>query len=457
MNPVYILVEAKKEYTNQLQKILTPRLYEGFKSIYEDILQLLSNEVEEKNIQSSSIIKTFQKTLREIPQWNQEMIKKEYYRIEKISNCDYFEDLLEAIFITNTKILTSVQVNDKDERKIKINIPQGCNFIHKCYMECAKEIYKNPYIYDQSKILAPKEKHNNLREALSLIELSINNAIRDLLPIRDILRQGITKFNNNEEMFNSEDEVSGTEISLGKHNKEDTEDAEDAEDAEDTNKDENNNDEEDTQQNEEKEKTLENQINLEIPENQEISIIELEENIPKIVDIQEQLEENNLNSNQIILLQSEDANIDANIEGQQEEKKEVEQFLPQEEIKQIILSKEPIKKEIKEVRQVKEMPMPVPKKTIVLSNDKVVSNGASSSAFIKEINPKKFLKNKYVGGDKNSSFYKKKYEENSANYHSISDLTPTLTNLTKESLITKNKIMIEDNSSDESDGEIVLD
>ena len=101
--------------------------------------------------------------------------------------------------------------------------------------------------------------------------------------------------------------------------------------------------------------------------------------------------------------------------------------------------------------------MPVPKKTIVLSNDKVVSNVATSSAFIKEINPKKFLKNKYVGGDKNSSFYKKKYEENSANYHSISDLKPTLTNLTKESLITKNKIMIEDNSSDESDGEVVLD
>ena len=34
MNSVNILVEAKNEYTSQLQKILTPRLYEGFKSIY---------------------------------------------------------------------------------------------------------------------------------------------------------------------------------------------------------------------------------------------------------------------------------------------------------------------------------------------------------------------------------------------------------------------------------------
>ena len=62
-------------------------------------------------------------------------------------------------------------------------------------MECAKEIYKNPYIFDQSKTLTPKERHNNLREILNIIDNSINNAIRDLLPIRDILKQGLTKNN----------------------------------------------------------------------------------------------------------------------------------------------------------------------------------------------------------------------------------------------------------------------
>jgi hypothetical protein len=67
-------------------------------------------------------------------------------------------------------------------------------------MECAKEIYKNPYIFDQSKILTPKERHTNLRDALLLIDNSINNAIRDLLPIRDILLQGITK--NNKQILN---------------------------------------------------------------------------------------------------------------------------------------------------------------------------------------------------------------------------------------------------------------
>ena len=197
MNSVNILVEAKNEYTSQLQKILTPRLYEGFKSIYEDIIKILSNELIENKSQGSSIIKTFQKSLKDIPQWNQDIINKEFQRILQMSNCDYFENLVEAIFITNTKILTSVQINDDKSQNIKINIPQATHFIHKCYIECSKEIYKNPYIFDISKGLTPKEKHANLRDSLILIDNAINSAIRDLLPIRDILSQGLTKLTNN--------------------------------------------------------------------------------------------------------------------------------------------------------------------------------------------------------------------------------------------------------------------
>jgi len=188
---INILSEAKKEYTNQLQKILKPRLYEGFKSIYEDILQISGNNVLQNNAKQPSVAKNFQKVLKEIPQWNQEMIKKEYGRILKLSSCDYIDKLIEAVFVTNTKILTSVQINNNNSMQIKINIPQPCHFIHKCYIKSASEIYKNPYLFDISKNLTPKEKHNNLREALLLIDLSINNAVSDLLPFGEILKQSL--------------------------------------------------------------------------------------------------------------------------------------------------------------------------------------------------------------------------------------------------------------------------
>ena len=205
MNSVSVLVEAKKEYTNQLQQVLTPRIYEGFKSMYEDIINLLSEEVMEKRVQNASIIKTFQKSLKEIPVWNNEMIKNEYSRIEKASNCDYLENLIEAVFISNTKILTSVQINGDTSMNIRINVPQPQHFIHKCYIECSKEIYKNPYIFDNSKTLTPKERHTNLRETISLLNHGVTNAVRDLLPIRDILKQGlINKTYNNRDMIQKE-------------------------------------------------------------------------------------------------------------------------------------------------------------------------------------------------------------------------------------------------------------
>ena len=191
-----ILVEAKKEYTNQLLQILKPRIYEGFKSMYDDTVSILGKEYIEYNTQSSSVIKSFQKALRDIPLWNQEMINREYDRILNSSKCDYFEDLIETVFITNIKILSSVQINSNNSIGLQVNIPSPVHFIHKCYIECAKEIYKNPYVFENSKNMTPKEKHTNIRDSLTYIENSINSAIRELLPIRDILKQGISKTNS---------------------------------------------------------------------------------------------------------------------------------------------------------------------------------------------------------------------------------------------------------------------
>jgi hypothetical protein len=192
-NNISILAEAKKEYTNQLTQILQPRLYEGFKSMYDDTLDALGKEMEERNTQGSSVIKTYQKILKDIPNWNQIMINKEYERILQTSKCDYLEDLIEAVFVTNIKILSSVQINNSSSQNLNVNVPSAHHFIHKCYIECAKEIYKNPYVFDNSKLITPKEKHTNLREVLNYADISISSAIRELLPIREILKQGLTK------------------------------------------------------------------------------------------------------------------------------------------------------------------------------------------------------------------------------------------------------------------------
>ena len=433
MDSVNILVEAKKQYTDELQKILTPRLYEGFKSIYEDIIDMLSRELEEKNTQGSSVMKTFQKMLKEIPQWNQDMIKNEYNRIEKLSNCDYFDNLIEAVFIANTKILTSVQINDSKSQNIKINVPQPSHFIHKCYIECAKEIYKNPYIFDNSKGLTPKEKHNNLRESISIIELSINNAIRNLLPIRDILKHGLTKNNEKiEEETNEEEEETNEEEEETNEVEEETneEEQETNEVEEETNK------PNEADANEVKNKDINETNNVENnkdvymnddDEESHIEINETENNKEKTIisEITEEviepvviLEQNVKESNEINL---------------NEETKEIfYDKVPQNSIKSIQnIEKEEVVNEIKEPT--------IESVMAEMKNEKKVSTPLpmqipSKNLFMKKINPSKFMKNKYGGStDKNNSFYAKKYSENSANYHSISDgKSLQTTNLTRE-------------------------
>jgi hypothetical protein len=453
MDTVNILVEAKKQYTDELQKILTPRLYEGFKALYEDIIDILIRELSEKNTQGSSIIKTFQKTLKEIPQWNQDMIKNEYNRIEKLSNCDYFDNLIEAVFIANTKILTSVQINDNKSQNIKISVPQPPHFIHRCYIECAKEIYKNPYIFDNSKNLTPKEKHNNLREAISIIDLSINNAIRNLLPIRDILKHGLTK---NYEKNIEENNNQKVDISEEEDDDDLNEEEDDDSNEIDKNQEENLNNEEvlnEIDTNQEEEEVL-NEIDTNQAEKEEV----LNE-----IDAKEKEVLNEIDTNQV-----EEEEVLNEIDANQAKEEILNQINlnEEEEVKEIFYKKVEKNNNIKNVEKEELNENNITVESVMEEIKKEKNLKSQNKHFLKKINSSKFIKNKH-GGEKNNSFYARKYNENSANYNSIlNEKTINTTNLTKiedfkiieAPKIIKNKIMLNGLSSDvdESDDEIIL-
>jgi hypothetical protein len=173
---INILVEAKNEYTKQLTNILVPYIYEGVESIYQDSLVL----------DNKNSLGTFQSLLVKVPKWNQEMIDDETNRIVNASKVSYFGDLLTAVFVANAKILTAVGSINRG-RKINLKVPQISEFIHKCYIECAREFHKNPYIFDKN--CKAIEKHRNLRESLNIINNSIVEAVRKLLPMQEILQQ----------------------------------------------------------------------------------------------------------------------------------------------------------------------------------------------------------------------------------------------------------------------------
>merc|ERR1712086_122871 len=182
---ISVLVDAKTEYTKQLTNILIPFIFEGIKSIYDETSIYCINQGH------TNVLMIFQEKLSLIPNWNQDIINKEYSRIMTDSGCDWLDELVTAVFLSQTKILTSIKKNTKKKykkkKKINLKIPKIEHFIHKCYIECAREFWKNPFLF--SKKCNQSEYQRNCRESQKIIGLTIEETIRKLLPVKNILKE----------------------------------------------------------------------------------------------------------------------------------------------------------------------------------------------------------------------------------------------------------------------------
>ncbi len=190
----HYLLEVKQEYTKQLSNLLVPVIYEGLISIY--------NEAKRTNNESS--MKVFQILLSRIPNWNQNIVEGEYQRILQKTQCDWLNDLITAVFISHAKILSSIKRTNKN-KTLNLKVPNGEYFIHKSYIECARQFWKNPYLfYDDVQTVNTIEFQRNMREIELIIEQSIQESVRKLLPVRDILQQYI-KLDEDSSSESSED------------------------------------------------------------------------------------------------------------------------------------------------------------------------------------------------------------------------------------------------------------
>ena len=167
-----ILVDAKKEYTIQLKNIIKPFIYRYFENTLN-------------SLKGSNILKQFQKVLTSVPSWDNSILDNKTSDITNIYDFELIDELLTAIFISNVRILTAVKTQNISN-DLNIKIPELNIFIHKCYHESAKEIYKNPFLFVKTN-LSSRKIQENMRISLDIIDMSIDNAIRQLLPLKQIL------------------------------------------------------------------------------------------------------------------------------------------------------------------------------------------------------------------------------------------------------------------------------
>ena len=172
---INVLNVAKEEYTHQLNRVLSPLVYQGLESIYEDALQLGNEE---------NIFRQYQELLKEVPKWNSHIIKEECERILQVQ--DWMHDLVTAVFVTNVKILTSVKITKK-EKEFKLKMPTFETFIHGVYIEAARQFFTNPFIMYHKETI--KKSNKNKKEAIKLIKECIEETIRIMLPVQHILKE----------------------------------------------------------------------------------------------------------------------------------------------------------------------------------------------------------------------------------------------------------------------------
>lgn len=174
------LHESKNEWGARLITILTPLVIDGYKSILDEAIKLCKD-----NGEMDKYLMTFQNFISRIPKWNQTIIETERKRICEKSGCSYLEDLVTCVHIIQLKILTSMRVGQK-QKKVDIKVPKLDDFVHKTYINVARKVYKNVYLFEIN--IPPLNIQKNHRELEVIVQECILNTLRESIPVEAILK-----------------------------------------------------------------------------------------------------------------------------------------------------------------------------------------------------------------------------------------------------------------------------
>ena len=176
MDNLNILVEARREYLGQLCIIMCPAMIEVFQDMYDEATKLSKGR---------KTLIMYQKLLKEVPNWSNAMSKQ---HSDNITNrCAWYSDLLAAVFVACTKILSAVRLK-ADNKKIALKLPSNEVFIQSCYNNVAKDLYKDPYIFHE-------EQNEYVRDELLNKRFSacIEATVKELIPVQEILQTYMTQ------------------------------------------------------------------------------------------------------------------------------------------------------------------------------------------------------------------------------------------------------------------------
>ena len=189
--------DARAEYTKQLCVFLVPAYFQFFTELLEKSKRDMINE-------PRRVLWQFQTHLNEIHDWNMEKVSSEISRINTNCGCDYLDDLLTAVFIAHTKVLTAIRLSS-NKKKIEINVPKVEHFLFKVLCETSKLLWSSTYLFRDG--ISGIEKQQNYRTIEQIINEGILQAVRSLVPVKSILRDFVNSDTPDENESDDEEEA----------------------------------------------------------------------------------------------------------------------------------------------------------------------------------------------------------------------------------------------------------
>jgi len=188
MDNLNVLVEAKKEYLGQLCHLMTPVMIEVFQDMYDEATKLSKGR---------KVLIMYQKLLKEVPNWSNAMSKSHSDNITE--RCAWFSDLLAAVFVACTKILSAVRLK-ADNKKISLKLPTNEVFIQTVYNNAAKNLYKDPYVYHEEQSEYLRDEKLTTRFCMCIEE-----SIKELIPVQQILQTYMSQESKDIDIGETED------------------------------------------------------------------------------------------------------------------------------------------------------------------------------------------------------------------------------------------------------------
>jgi len=176
--------DARSEYTKQLCGILIPSYFQFYLTVLE--------KAREETVKLNDVKKLlwhFQTFLNEIPDWNMEKVATEISQLQTACGCDYLEDLLTAVFIAHTKVLTAIRVSNK-QKKVQITVPKVEHFLFKVLCETSKLLWGSSFLFREG--IPAIEKQQNYRSIETLLGEGVLQAVRAMVPVKSILRDFVS-------------------------------------------------------------------------------------------------------------------------------------------------------------------------------------------------------------------------------------------------------------------------